>query len=133
MEIIDLHCDVLYKLCVAKGKLSFLDAKELDANLQRLKKGKSKVQCFAIFIPDDVETELKFQMALEQINYFYSEVLGKNKEMRHIKKWSDVFDLKSTEIGAILTLEGVDCIGNDIKKLGILYQLGVLSVGLTLE
>ena len=31
----------------------------------------------------------------------------------------------------MLTLEGVDAIGNDITKLNILYQLGVRSIGLT--
>ena len=75
----------------------------------------------------------KFQAALEQIDYFYKEVLGKNPEMKQITKWSDFDHLEEGEIGAMLTLEGVDAIGNDLNRLNILYQLGVRSIGLNLE
>jgi membrane dipeptidase len=131
MNIIDLHCDALMKLRNGKGSLSFANAKELNTNKERLKKGKVKVQCFAIFIEPDIPSDQKFQAALEQIDYFYREVLGKNAEMKQITKWSDFERLKEDEIGAMLTLEGVEPIGNDITKLNILYQLGVRSIGLT--
>ena len=104
---------------------------QLNTNKENLKKGKVKVQCFAIFIDPDIPSDQKFQAALEQIDYFYDEVLGKNPEMKQITKWSDFDTLKDGEIGAMLTLEGVDPIGNDITKLNILYQLGVRSIGLT--
>jgi membrane dipeptidase len=131
MNIIDLHCDALLKLWEGKGKLRFADAPELQTNLLRLKQGGIKVQCFAIFIEPDIVSDQKFQAALEQIDYFYKEVLGKNPQMKQIKDWSDFLTLKDDEIGAMLTLEGVDAIGNDLTKLHILTQLGVRSVGLT--
>ncbi|WP_042357059.1 dipeptidase [Bacillus rubiinfantis] len=131
MNIIDLHCDVLYKLAEAKGSLRFGDAPELQANKSRLQMGKVKVQCFAIFIDPEIPSDQKFRAALEQVDYFYHEVLGKNPDMIHIKEWSDFDRLKIGQIGAMLTLEGVDPIGNDLMKLRILYQLGVRSVGLT--
>ncbi|WP_428910942.1 dipeptidase [Niallia sp. Krafla_26] len=131
MNIIDLHCDALLKLQEAKGTLSFANSPELHTNKERLKKGKVKVQCFAIFIEPDVPSDQKFQVALEQVHYFYDEILGKNPEMKQIKRWSDFDTLKDGEIGTMLTLEGVEAIGNDLKKLNILYQLGVRSIGLT--
>ncbi len=131
MFIIDLHCDALLKLQEAKGTLSFADANELETNKARLHKGQVKVQCFAIFIEPDIPSDQKFQVALEQVDYFYKEVLGKNPDMVHLKNWSDFDRLKIGQIGAMLTLEGVDAIGNDLTKLRILYQLGVRSVGLT--
>jgi membrane dipeptidase len=131
MNIIDLHCDALLKLWEGKGKLRFADAPELECNKTRLQQGQVKVQCFAIFIEPDFPSDQKFQAALEQIDYFYKEVLGKNPDMIHIKEWSDFDQLKLGQIGAMLTLEGVDAIGNDLTKLRILYQLGVRSVGLT--
>jgi membrane dipeptidase len=131
MNIIDLHCDALLKLWEGKGKLNFADAPELDTNKSRLHQGKIKVQCFAIFIEPDLPSDQKFQAALEQIDYFYKEVLGKNPDMVQIKEWSDFDRLKIGQIGAMLTLEGVDAISNDLTKLHILYQLGVRSVGLT--
>ncbi|WP_042460344.1 dipeptidase [Neobacillus dielmonensis] len=131
MNIIDLHCDVLLKLWEAKGSLRFADSPMLQANKARLYKGKIKVQCFAIFIEPNIPADLMFQAALGQINYFYKEVLGKNPGMVHIKEWSDFDRLKIGQIGAMLTLEGVEAIGNDLTKLETLYRLGVRSVGLT--
>lgn len=131
MNIIDLHCDALLKLSEAKGALRFADAPELQTNKLRLQQGKIKVQCFAIFIEPGICSDQKFNEALRQVDYFYKEVLGNNPEMKHLQKWTDFDHLKDGEIGAMLTLEGVDAIGNDITKLHILYQLGVRSVGLT--
>lgn len=131
MKIIDLHCDALLKLQEAKGEMRFLDAPELDANKERLKAGDVAVQCFAIFIDPDIKQDQKFDAALGQIDLFYREVLGKNPDMVHIKDWNDFERLGAGQIGAMLTLEGVDAIGNDLSKLHILYQLGVRSVGLT--
>ncbi|HLR71944.1 MAG TPA: membrane dipeptidase, partial [Pseudogracilibacillus sp.] len=58
MQIIDTHCDALYKLQKAKrseGKLlNFQNAKSLDTNKNRLQTGKVKVQFFAIFLDPDV-------------------------------------------------------------------------------
>lgn len=131
MNIIDLHCDVLWKLWESKGKISFSDSPGLDANKERLNKGNVKIQCFAVFIPPELKTTEQFQAALEQINYFYTEILEANHDMIQIKSWKDVLKLKPDQTGAVLTLEGIDCIGNDIQKLSILKHMGVLSVGLT--
>nr|WP_295974014.1 dipeptidase [uncultured Bacillus sp.] len=131
MNIIDLHCDALLKLWEAKGALSFADGAGLNTNKANLQKGKIKVQCFAIFLEPDIPSDYKFQAALEQIDYFYREVLGKNREMKQITRWADFDQLKDGEIGAMLTLEGVEAIGNHLMKLNILYQLGVRSIGLT--
>ncbi|MCM3239272.1 dipeptidase [Heyndrickxia oleronia] len=131
MKVIDLHCDALMKLAYAKGKLSYSDAEELDTNKTRLQQGDVMVQAFAIFIDPDIKSDQKFQAALDQIYYFKNEVIGKNPEMKQITKWQDFNRLKENEIGAMLTLEGVDAIGNDLQKLSILHELGVLSVGLT--
>lgn len=131
MNVIDLHCDVLLKLWEGKRTLSFTHSQELQANKVRLQQGKIKAQCFAIFIDPDIPSDQKFQAALEQIEYFYKEVLGNNPDMVHIKDWTDFEKVKLGQIGAMLTLEGVDAIGNDLTKLEILYRLGVRSVGLT--
>ena len=131
MKIIDLHCDALMKLSDAKGKLCFKDAPELDVNLEKMQTGGIKLQAFAIFVYPSLASTNQFQEVFDQIHYFYTEVLGKNPEMKLIRKWSELSELKEHEIGAILTLEGVDPIGNDLHKLTILYELGVRSIGLT--
>lgn len=131
MKVIDLHCDVLFRLYNASGQLAFKDAQELDTNYEKLAKGNVVAQAFAIFIEPNINADEKFQAALDQVYYFYTEVLGKNPQMKLIKDWAAFDALKPGEIGAFLTLEGVDAIGNDLKKLTILYELGVRSIGLT--
>lgn len=138
MQIIDTHCDALLKLHIAEqGKwynvkpISYRDSEQLDTSLQRLQNGKVQVQFFAVFVFPDIPVEQKWQAALEQIDLFYMEVLGKNPEMKHIRNWTDIDRLKEGEIGAVLTLEGADAFGNDLMKLRQLYRLGVLSLGLT--
>lgn len=131
MKIIDTHCDALLKLWQKSGQIEFHDAPELDTNVKRLQKGKVAVQFFAVFIDPDVKSDQKFQHALEQIDYFYSEVLAKNPMMKQIKAWEDIDHLAEHEIGAVLTLEGADAFGNDLAKLRTLYHLGVKSLGLT--
>jgi membrane dipeptidase len=131
MQIIDLHCDALCKIWKSNGKLSYSSANELETNKDRLFKGGVMVQCFAVFVPPVLKAEQKFHAALDQIHYFYDEVLGKNPEIKHIKDWADFDRLQNGEIGAMLTLEGVDAIGNDLHQLNILYHLGIRSIGLT--
>lgn len=138
MKIIDTHCDALLKLQLAKrgtfyGKepLNFTNSDQLDTNFQRLQAGGVYVQFFAIFLYPDLPDNEKWQHALEQVDLFYTEILGKNPSMKHIKKWEDIDSLKEGEIGAVLTLEGADAFGNDLMKLRQLYRLGVLSIGLT--
>src|SRR5699024_984180 len=104
---------------------------DLQANLTRLKIGKVKLQFFAVFVHDNVPANEKWQHALEQIDVFYEEIIGKYREMKHIRDWWDVHTLKPNEIGAVLTIEGLDMIGNDLMKLRQLIRLGVLAVGLT--
>ena len=131
MNIIDLHCDVLFKMHEAKGKITFQDSADLDVTYEKLKQGGVRIQAFAIFISPSVKSDEKFQVALDQIHYFYSEVIGKNPNMKALKTWDDFDQLQDGQIGAFLTLEGVDCIGNDLQKLSILHELGVRSIGLT--
>lgn len=138
MKIIDTHCDALFKIQVAKRDslyhtplLDFRNSERLDSNFERLQAGGIKVQFFAIFLHPELPAEEKWQHALEQVDLFHTEIIGKNPLMHHIRKWEDIDKLGENEIGAVLALEGAEPIGNDLMKLRQLYRLGVLSVGLT--
>ncbi|MFD1029968.1 dipeptidase [Metaplanococcus flavidus] len=138
MKIIDTHCDALFKMQVAKRDslyhaplLNFENAGELDTNFQRLQAGGINVQFFAVFLHPELPSDEKWQHALEQVDLFHTEIIEKTPQMRHIRKWEDIDKLEAGEIGAVLTLEGAEPIGNDLAKLRHLFRLGVLSVGLT--
>ncbi|MFD1848728.1 dipeptidase [Oceanobacillus bengalensis] len=138
MKVIDTHCDALLKLQHAKRNaykpeqlLDYRNSEKLDTNLVRLQQGEVAVQFYAIFINPDVPSDEKWQHALEQIDLFYTEVIEKNPEVKHIRRWQDLESLKVGEIGAVLALEGADAFGNDLAKLRTLYRLGMLSMGMT--
>lgn len=135
MQIFDTHCDALYKLQDAKRKKgtipNFRNSPELATNLERLEKGNVKVQCFAIYISPSVSSFQVWEYAMEQIALFHSEIIEINSQMKHIKCWEDIDNLKDGEIGAVLTLEGAEPFGNDLAKLQRLYEEGILSIGLT--
>ncbi|QOY35721.1 dipeptidase [Anaerobacillus isosaccharinicus] len=130
MKIIDTHCDALLKLLENKNR-SFTNSPDIETNFDRLSEGGVTGQLFAIFIEPEVPSDEKYSIALQQIELFHSEVVGKHEKIKKIEKWSDFEALKDGEIGAVLTLEGADAFGNDMNKLKNLYSLGVKSLGLT--
>ena len=129
MNIIDLHCDVLEKLTRLENA-DFRDDTRLSASLEKLKAGNIKVQVFAIFVNSNLPENEKFLAAARQIEAFHTQVLNE-PEMVHITEWEQLNHLQDGQIGAILSLEGCDCIGEDILKLEHILNAGVKLVGLT--
>ncbi|WP_026689583.1 dipeptidase [Alteribacter aurantiacus] len=129
MRVFDLHCDALLKLWENPGR-TYVNNSDFHTNMERLVRGDVKVQLYAVFVEPEIPSDLKFQVAMDQIDLFYTRVLTQ-KGVRHIKEWSDLTELEPNEIGAMLTLEGADAFGNDLGKLRTLYRLGVKSLGLT--
>jgi membrane dipeptidase len=130
MRVFDAHCDMLYKLWRDPSIDAYEDP-SLHVSISKLKAMNKPIQCFAIFVPNDVPFVNRLAVAQAQINLFYQKVLKKYPEVKLIKTKSDLLNLAENEIGAILTLEGCDAIGDQLEHLEILYQLGVRSVGLT--
>nr|WP_285289125.1 dipeptidase [Bacillus sp. ISL-41] len=130
VKIFDAHCDVLYKLFM-DPTLEFANSSGLQVNLERLKASNTKVQLFAIYVPESVHPDLKFEAALRMADLFYETVLTPHPQIKLVKDREDIDGLAENEIGALLTLEGCDAIGQDLLKLRTLLRLGVRSVGLT--
>jgi membrane dipeptidase len=130
LRIFDAHCDVLWRMWENR-EISFKDSEVLHVTWDGLKKSASKVQCFAVYVPEKVRQESAFDVALEMIDLFYEEILNRFPNMKLVTTKKDIAELKEGQIGAILTLEGCDAIGTDIEKLRTLYRLGISSVGLT--
>ncbi len=130
MKIFDAHCDVLFQLWSAQGKKNFKNDPQLHITFEQLKKRKGSIQCFAIYVPETVLYEKRFEVALQMVDIFYNEILSL-PGVKFIQTKDDINMLKQDEIGAILTLEGCEAIGKDAMKLRLFYRLGVRSFGLT--
>lgn len=129
MGIFDAHCDVLMKIFLDPS-ISFFDSEKLHISYQSLAERGSRVQCFAIYVPEAVHPDTRFAAALSMVDIFHEKVLTMPK-MKLVTSKKDIQGLKEGEIGAVLTLEGCDCIGDDLLKLKTLLRLGVSAVGLT--
>ncbi len=130
MKIFDAHCDVLLQLWSAQGRKDFKHDSQLHITFEQLKNRKGSIQCFAIYVPETVAYENRFEVALQMVDIFYNEILSL-PGVKFIQTKDDMNMLKQDEIGAILTLEGCEAIGKDAMKLRLLYRLGVRSFGLT--
>lgn len=130
MKVFDGHCDVLYQLFM-DPELDFVKSPKLQVNLEKLKASGTKIQLFAIYVPESVHPDLRFEAALRMVDLFYEKVLLPNPKIKLIKDKEGIGELAQDEIGAVLTLEGCDAIGQDLLKLRTLLRLGVRAVGLT--
>ncbi|PGZ96877.1 diguanylate cyclase [Bacillus pseudomycoides] len=130
MKIFDAHCDVLWQLWMGKGKKSFQNDSSLHITYEQLKQNGGSVQCFAIYVPEEVPYGQRFAVALEMVNIFHEQILAL-PNIKWIRTKEDIQRLGKDEIGVLLTLEGCDAIGNELEKLKTFYHLGVRSVGLT--
>ncbi|MGM9926325.1 MAG: dipeptidase [Bacillus sp. (in: firmicutes)] len=129
MHVVDLHCDALMKMFQNRA-ISFIDSPLLDVNATYLRAVKSKLQYFAIYIPEDIHPSFRFEAALVMVDLFYKNIIS-IPYMKLVKTPEHYLDLKQGEIGAVLSLEGCDCIQGDLMKLQTLVRLGVSAVGLT--
>lgn len=130
LHFFDGHCDVLYKMFL-DSKIRFQDSQKLQVTYNGLRSSGAKVQCFAIYIPESVHPDMRFDAAIRMVEIFYEHILKPYPHLRLIQSQQDIESLSREEIGVLLTLEGCEAIGQDIVKLKNLLRLGVTSVGLT--
>lgn len=132
MYFIDGHCDVLWKMWKEPGRHSFYDPySELDASYTKLRTGGVRTQVFAIFVPSNILPVDRFRVAYHQANLFYEQILQKGEKIQLITDGKQLSNLSANKLGAILVLEGLDCMQGEIEKLHLFYHLGVRQVGLT--
>ncbi|WP_261807835.1 dipeptidase [Paenibacillus sp. N3.4] len=130
MKIVDGHCDALTKL-YKNPRLDFhMDEDELDVNYIRLKHAGVKVQFFAIYLSDTIK-QPTFEHILRMVDLFHRKILN-HPGMRFIQNANDWREVEhSDQIGAILTLEGLDAINGNMLHVRTLQRLGVRCIGLT--
>jgi membrane dipeptidase len=130
MKIFDAHCDALLKLW-RNPSLSFSDETKLHVSYPALSSTGAKVQCFAVYVPEELVGDARFQAALDMVNLFYTKIIEPYPKVKAVTTRAEIDALKDDEIGAILTLEGCGPIANDPTRLKTLIKLGVRSIGLT--
>lgn len=85
----------------------------------------------SVFLEDSMLPEAGLRMALDQISVLLEQI-GKNEEFTQVRSVRELdAALEQDKIGIMLYMEGLDCIGNDLRLLRVLWELGVRGASLT--
>ena len=122
MRYIDLHCDAL----TAAGENDLTDA-SLQAGLKKLNESECAAQCFAVFT-QGAGAALCAEKALVR---FAEQMQKFGKSVLPVRQYSDLaYCLNSGITGAILTVENLGFIGDDLTAIDKLAKSGVKMASL---
>ncbi len=125
-KAIDMHCDTLSYL-YKKNELDLYNTNSM-VDIKRLIDNNYYAQAFAVFV--HLNDKAYFE-ALKIIDFFKNE-MNKNEEyISQVYKPSDLMNnINNNKLSAILTIEDLGIIDNDLLKINELYNLGVRMMGL---
>ena len=128
MKIFDMHCDTFS--CLYQNKNVKLSHNDFAIDIQKLKKGDYRAQCFAMFVP--FTNKNLYQTCKEMIQLFYNQIEENKEYIQQVYTYNDFLTIyKKKKIAAVLTIEEGAVIENDLHKLEEFYQLGVRMMTLT--
>jgi membrane dipeptidase len=125
--IVDLHFDLLIDLYEKRNKPGVLTSHFLP----EFEAGGIGVLGVAIYIEDRYLPEMGLRVALDQVARLYAEV-EQTERFEICKTFAAIQQARAAnKIALVITMEGVEPLGEDLNLLRAFYELGVRSVGLT--
>jgi membrane dipeptidase len=125
--LIDLHFDLLIDLYEKRDRPGILASHFLP----EFKAGGIGVLGVAIYIEDRYLAELGLRVALDQVARLHAEV-EQAEQFAICKTFAQIEQARAAnKIVLLITMEGVEPLGEDLNLLRAFYELGVRSVGLT--
>jgi membrane dipeptidase len=125
--IVDLHFDLLIDLYEKRNQPGAL----VSHFLPELEAGDMGVLGVAIYVEDRYLPELGLRVGLDQIARLYAEV-DQTDRFAICKRFAEIRRARATnKIALLITMEGVEPLGEDLNLLRVFYELGVRAVGLT--
>lgn len=126
--LIDLHCDTILRIISEGGKLN---KNGYHIDIEKMKKGESLAQFFAMFVNLE-ETDAPFKRCLDMIDIYNREIKENNEYINFAYSHNDIITNEiAGKMSSILTIEEGGVLEGDIKRLRLLYNLGVRSITLT--
>ncbi len=125
--VIDMHFDLPMDLYEKRGRSNVLATEFLP----EFEAGGMGIIGAAIYIEDQYLPERGLQVALGQIARLYTEA-EQSKRCVVCRTHEEISRaLDSKKIGLLITMEGVEPLGDDLDLLRVFYELGVRAIGLT--
>lgn len=99
--------------------------------LDNLREGGFNLVVSSVYLNESQLPEAGLRTALDQISVLM-EAVDQNEEFLLVRTAKDMDRaIREDKIGILLYMEGLDCIGKDIKLLRVLWELGVRGASLT--
>src|SRR5437773_5209020 len=125
--IVDFHFDLLIDLYEKRDRAGVL----VSHFLAEFEAGDIGVLGVAIYVEDRYLPEMGLRVALDQVARLYAEV-EQTKRFAICKSFADIEQARAAKkIALILTMEGVEPLGEDLNLLRVFYELGLRAVGVT--
>src|SRR5205814_2467960 len=125
--VIDMHFDLPMDLYEKRGRSNVLAAEFLPD----FEAGGIRIIGAAIYIEDRYLPDRGLQVALDQIARLYTEA-GQSRRCVVCRTHEEISRaLDSKKIGFLITMEGVEPLGDDLDLFRAFYELGVRAIGLT--
>jgi len=123
--IVDFHFDLLIDLYEKRDRPGVL----VSHFLPEFDAGGIGVLGVAIYVEDRYLPEMGLRVALDQVARLYAEVEQTNR-FAVCKTFAEIEQARR-KIALVVTMEGVEPLGQDLNLLRAFYELGLRSVGLT--
>jgi membrane dipeptidase len=125
--IVDLHFDLLIDLYEKRNQPGVL----VSHFLPEFEAGDIGFLGVAIYIEDRYLPEMGLRVALDQISRLYAEV-ERTDRFTICKTFAQIKRAREAKkIALVITMEGVEPLGEDLDLLRVFYELGLRAVGLT--
>ncbi|PYK29994.1 MAG: membrane dipeptidase [Verrucomicrobia bacterium] len=125
--VVDMHFDLLIDLYEKRNQPGVL----VSHFLPEFDAGNIGLIGAAIYVEDRYLPEMGLRVALDQIARLYAEV-ERSDRFAICKTGAEIKQARAAnKIAIIITLEGVEPIGEDLNLLRVFYELGLRMVGLT--
>lgn len=124
--LVDMHFDLLMELYDKRDRADVLRSDFLPS----LKAGGIGVLAAAIYLEDRYLPEMGLRVALDQVAKLYEQV--KAGDFSICTSFEQIEAARRAgRIALIITMEGVEPLGNDLRLLTIFHRLGLRALGLT--
>ena len=125
--IVDFHFDLLIDLYEKRNRPGVL----VSHFLPEFEAGDIGVLGVAIYVEDRYLPEMGLRVALDQVARLYAEMEQTNR-FAVCKTFAEIEQARAAnKIALVITMEGVEPLGEDLNLLRTFYELGLRSVGLT--
>jgi len=134
MELIDLHCDTIWRM-FENETYTNLAKNNFHIDIDKLVKANSFAQFFALFIDrEDIIKKGKSHVAYcsEMLDRFYTEIENNNDKIRFAGNYEEyIKNRNNNKVSAFLTIEGGDALEGKLYNLRNFYRMGVRLITLT--